>query len=613
MRRLAWCLALALAACDEPPPGGPAEASGAARVAVSPLAVRLLPGDTVRLTAAVEDSAGATLAAAVGWISRTPSVATVDSAGLVRGVLAAGPPAEDTTWIVATAGAVRDSARVIVADQAPAAGAALMGMNLAQITDWSTEWPFVDMMRMARFWIPQRTGANWGEGGPLAFTSDWWISSLEAGQYATTIMLNDVTGRQPLGDYVLLYDGEGDLRVEINNAATVVEQTPGRMVVRLTATTAGVFLNLRGTNPANPLRNIRFLRPGTESTYRTDPFGADFLRVVRPFGVLRFMQWQYTNDNPVTDWALRSTPSFATFAGPWGVPVEVMVALANTAGADPWFCMPHAASNEYVRQFASLVRSQLGAGRRVYVEYSNEIWNGIYPQAAYTTQRGQALGLSTDPFQASLRFYSQRAQEIFAIWRGVFGPDSARVVRVLASQASNAWTAEQVLSWQDAFRTTDAIAIAPYFGGSLSGGDGAQQAAMSESQVLDALQAEIEGPVRTWVRDNARVARAYGVRLVAYEGGQHLVSAYVAPQHEPAVTALFLAVNRNARMYDLYRRYFEVWHEEGGELFLPYYDADVWSRYGSWGALEYIHQDPATSPKYQAIVDAAARFGVRGR
>jgi hypothetical protein len=611
MRRRAWCLALVVAACDEPPPNGPAPLNGVAAVAVSPLAVRLLPGDSVQLTAQVRDSAGAPLAAPVTWTSRRASIATVDSAGMVHALLSAGAPSEDTTWIVATAGSHLDSARVIVADEAPAAGAALMGMNLAQITDWSTEWPFVDMMRMARLWIPQREGAAWGEGGPLALTSDWWISSLETGQYATTIMLNDVTGRQPLGDYVLLYDGEGDLRVEINPAASVVEQSPGRMVVRLTATTGGVFLNLRGTNPANPLRNIRFLRPGTESSYRTDPFGADFLRVVRPFGVLRFMQWQSTNDNPVADWALRSTPAFATFAGPWGVPVEVMVELANTAGADPWFSMPHAATDEYVRQFASLVRTQLSAGRRVYVEYSNEVWNGIYPQAAYTTQRGLALGLSADPFQASLRFYSQRAQEIFAIWRTVFGADSARVVRVLASQASNAWTAEQVLSWQDAFRRTDAIAIAPYFGGFLSGGDGAQQAAMSESQVLDALLADIEGPVRGWIADNARVARTYGVRLVAYEGGQHLVSAYVQPQYEPAVTRLFHAVNRHPRMYDLYQRYFDLWHEEGGELFLPYYDADVWSRYGSWGALEYVHQDPATAPKYQAIVDAAARFGRR--
>src|SRR2546423_14911786 len=64
---------------------------------------------------------------------------------------------------------------------------------------------------------------------------------------------------------------------------------------------------------------------------------------------------------------------------------------------------------------------------------------------------------------------------------------------------------------------------------------------------------------------------------------------------------------------DLYRRYFEIWYEAGGDLFLPFVAAGSWGKYGSWGALEYVHQDPATSPKYQALLEAAARFGRKRR
>jgi hypothetical protein len=483
-----------------------------------------------------------------------------------------------------------------------------MGMNLTMVNDWSTEWPFADVFKSSRYWISQRDGAAWGEGGALATDAEHWITRLDPGQYATTIVLNDVSGHQPGGEYTLLYDGDGEIRFDLNPNVTVVSQSAGRMVVRVTTSTAGVFMSVRRTSATNPIRNIRFVRPGMEATIAASQFTPDFLRVVRPFGVIRFMQWQWTNDRPVSRWANRAMPSFATYSGPWGVPVETMVALANETGADPWFCIPHDADDEYVRAFATLVRSRLASNRRVYVEYSNEVWNGIYPQHNYVRQQGTARSLSNDSFQAGLRFYSQRALEIFAIWRQAFGADSARVVRVLASQAANSWTAEQVLSWRDAHRSTDALAIAPYFGGYLSGGDPAQRAAMSESQVLDALSADIEGPVRQWIEANAGVARTFGVRLVAYEGGQHLESSAVPASHEAAITGLFQRANRHQRMGDLYRRYFELWYGAGGGLFVAYEDASVWSRYGSWGALEYIHQDPATSPKYSAILAAAHRY-----
>lgn len=613
--RISACVALiaACAACEDVVPPEALRELGS--ITLSTPQVRLLPSDTVRLTVDARDTGGnpvAVAAIALIWTSLDTGLAVVTN-GLVRARPLAEGVAEDTTWVrvqgTGSRGSPRaDSARIVVARAARPQDALRMGMNLTMVNDWSTEWPFVDVFRSSRYWISQREGAGWGQGGPLATDANHWITSLQPGQYATTIMLNDVSGHQPGGDYVLLYDGNGEIRFEHNANVSVVVQEPGRMVVRVVPSTAGVFLSIRRTDPSDPIRNIRFIRPGMESTARVSQFTADFLRVIRPFGTLRFMQWQWTNDRPISQWANRGTRQFATFSGPWGVPQEVMVELANEIGADPWFCMPHDATDDYVRQFATLVRDQLQPRQRVYVEYSNEVWNGIFPQTAYVRQRGQALGLSGDVFQASLRFYSQRAVEIFAIWREVFGADSARVARVLASQASNSWVSEQVLSWRDAHRSTDALAIAPYFGGYLSGGDGSRVAAMSESQVLDALSADIEGPVRGWIEANARVAQSYGVRLIAYEGGQHLETSALPSSTEPIVTRLFHAVNRHPRMGDLYRRYFELWYQAGGDLFVAYEDASAWSRFGAWGALEYIHQDPATSPKYTALLEAAVRF-----
>jgi hypothetical protein len=595
-----------LAACSDPTALD--SEPRAAAVSISPATVRLLPGDSAQLNADVRDSSGAALPASrISWTSRNTAVALVSPAGLVRAGTLAASVTEASVWIVASVGSIQDSARVVVA-AAASAGAPRMGINLDMVNDWSTEWPFTDLSRASRRWIPQRVGAPWGQGGTLALTADNYVASLEPGQFATTIVFTDPEGHQPGGEYVLLYQGSGELRFDANPGVTVLTSSPGRISVRLAPATPA-FISLRSTDPSNPIRNISFVGAANEATFRTRPFNEDFLDVIRPFGVIRFMNWQATNYEPPFEWSRRSLPSYATWAGPWGVPVETMVALANEVGADAWFNIPHNATDDYVRQFATMVRDQLSSPHRVYVEYSNELWNGIFPQSRYAGDRGMALGLSADRFQAALRFQSQRSLEIFAIWRAVFGADSARVLSVLASQAGNAWTAEQLLDWRSAREHTDALAIAPYFGGRFGGRDGSAEAGMSETALLDALAQEIETTTRGMFESNARVAAAYGVKLTAYEGGQHLVSADVLPQYQDAVTMLFTGVNRHPRMGELYRRYLELWYESGGDLFDAFVAVASWGRYGSWGALEYVHQDPATSPKYQALLEAVSRFG----
>ncbi len=111
---------------------------------------------------------------------------------------------------------------------------AALGANLMAISDWTREWPFVDIFKLARPWISQQSGASWGEGGPLNLTPEGWVASLQPGQYAETIIfdnaLDDSVAHFPSGNYTILYDGSGTLEFDLNTA-TIVSQTPGRMVV----------------------------------------------------------------------------------------------------------------------------------------------------------------------------------------------------------------------------------------------------------------------------------------------------------------------------------------------------------------------------------------------
>ncbi|MBN1421717.1 MAG: hypothetical protein JXP34_23285, partial [Planctomycetes bacterium] len=247
-----------------------------------------------------------------------------------------------------------------------------LGMNLSGPADWNTELPFVDVFRLSRPWVSQREGAPWGQGPALAVDERGWVKKLEPDCWAETPICTIDGGHYPRGRYTILYEGTGE--IDVWNAAKVVSRAPGRIEVDIDPSKGGFHLKLLATDPADPVRAIRVIMPGFEGTVREEPFHPAFLARWRGMACLRFMDWMETNGSKIRTWADRSVPEDATFSAK-GVPIEVMVDLANRLGADPWFCMPHLADDDFVRRFAGLVKERLDPRLRIYVEYSNEVWN----------------------------------------------------------------------------------------------------------------------------------------------------------------------------------------------------------------------------------------------
>ena len=312
---------------------------------------------------------------------------------------------------------------------------------------------------MSRPWISHREGADWGQGPPLATDEHGWITRLEPGCSAETFVCSIGGGHYPGGDYTVLYDGEGTLECAMA-AVEVVSRSPGRLVVRVEPARGRDPVRLLATDPDDHVRNIRVLMPGFEETYRENPWHPCFLDRWRGVACLRFMDLMMTNGSDQGSWSDRPTVADATFAEK-GVPVELLVDLANRLDADPWFCMPHRANDDYVTNFARLVRDGLRPGLRAWVEYSNEVWNGGFAQHRYAAERGRALGLGDEPWQAACRYTAERSLAIFDLWERAFG-GRERIVRVLAAQAANPEVARQILGFRDAGRHADALAIAPY-------------------------------------------------------------------------------------------------------------------------------------------------------
>jgi hypothetical protein len=381
------------------------------------------------------------------------------------------------------------------------------------------------------------------------------------------------------------------------------------LLVRVDPAKGTIFFRLTATDPNNHVRNIRVIAPGFAGTYRDNPWHPAFLQRWRGVACLRFMDFMLTNNSTISSWSGRPRPEDATFSEK-GVPLELMIDLANRLHADAWFCMPHAADDDYVRNFARMVKERLDPKLRAYVEYSNEVWNGGFKQQAYAAEQGKKLGFSNLTWQAALRYTAHRSMQIFRIWEEVFG-GRQRFVRVLPSQAANLGVSEQVASFETAYRHADVLAIAPYLTFNITSKgppSAAEVAGWSVDQVIGHLEKRSLPQSVKWIQDSKKVADRFGLKLVAYEGGQHMVGIGDA-QNNPALTKLLIEANASPRLGEVYRRYLEAWQKSGGGLFCHFSSVETWSKYGSWGLLQYADDDPAASPKFKAVMRWANSLG----
>ena len=503
-----------------------------------------------------------------------------------------------------------------------------LGTNTNEIREDDSSVPFVDLFKIS---LPFREASPLTKGD-VQYDAYGWVSRLGADAQAGTRFLSKLPANTiPQGYYTVLYDGEGKL--EYGNDARLVEHTAGRDVIMIEAGAdkeLNATLLIKATNPANYLRNIRILPQGGicasnpfqrvqgagqcragdfwpfEREYSRIIFNPDYLTYMRDFRVIRFMNMSGITRNPMYAWEDRASIDQATWGGAEGIrgaPMEVMVELANRLHADPWFSLPHAASDDFVRRFADYVRVNLDPTLKVYVEYTNEAWNGIFTQHAYVKQQGVRLGLDPDPNQAAYKYYSQRSVEVFNIWEGVFGGNN-RLVRVLSGLVGSTPMTKTILSYRDAYRSADAYAVAPYVYGDTN--------ALRQARTVDDIFRIMEDPRYPHslpnellsIRKQAEMTKGFGLDLLAYEGGQHLVDWNTRSDND-RLNQLFYQANRDGRMGNIYAKLLKGWQEEGGKLFVHYTSPRTYRKYGSFGTKEYITQPNSQAPKYRAMLSFA--------
>jgi hypothetical protein len=428
------------------------------------------------------------------------------------------------------------------------------------------------------------------------------------------------------GQYVVLYDGQGTLTY--GGDAALVSSAAGRDVINVATPTGGggIMLNITSTDPnhtGNYIRNIRVVYAAEESLLAAgNVFRPGFLSLLQNYRALRFMQWLNidADGGKLTTWASRPQLTDAGWGSANGVPLEAAVQLCNATGADCWLTVPHQANNDYITQMATMVHAALGTSQKVYVEFSNEVWNGAYAQFAYAEAQGQAMWPSANvtAFTYNRNWYGMRVAQMCDIWKSVWGSDFSRVHCVLAAQAPNTATATVSLQcplWTgsgnapcSSHNITD-VGISVYFAlfqapvswTTLS--DGGLDNIFTEINQGGLISGDYPGgslkATASWEAAYQAALTPYKLGLVAYEGGQSLVS------NNAALINLYTKANRDPRMATAYTTALSNWKTNGGALYNVFADIYAPGAYGEWGALESFLDtvSPLASapPKWQAL------------
>ncbi|HVX83468.1 MAG TPA: carbohydrate-binding protein [Phycisphaerae bacterium] len=490
-----------------------------------------------------------------------------------------------------------------------------MGVNLEYVLDYARSEMFVDCIKSARAFGSAK--APWDEKAPV--DKDGWPTG-DAG----TVVMADVP--VPPGAY--LFTCTGHCRLGVLSAGTSVQ---GQGYDRASNTTTGIinvgqnanqlFINFTGTQGAagGGVKNIRLYRPGYRpaggvGAPKEEIFTKEFLHAIEPFQALRLMDFTRTNTNDAVEWADRTKPTDALQSGKRGAAWEYGIALGNTAKKDLWINVPVKASDDYVRQLAKLLKEKLDPDRVVYVEYSNEVWNSLFPQfganfdaaKAEVAREGDSSLLSdhgkdNNPYYWAWKRVAQRLIQIEQIFKEVWGAEAinTRIRPVLASQSANAFMLQMQMdfiakNYGHPAGLIYGVAGAPYLGLS-------QKFSNDDSLTVDQIFKEGVPDQMKWVKEVTTnyqvIARYYRVHNLCYEGGMGI-------EGEHSVDAK-IAANRDPRIGGAIKNYFDQWYGLGGDLFMYFNLAGPYGKYGNWGLTEDIRKATAKTQAVDEVIAGA--------
>ncbi len=462
-----------------------------------------------------------------------------------------------------------------------------LGANLPAVSDYSATPVYVDLMHQARtFGSAEKP---WDALKPDQLGRDGWPT----GNFGLFLMTGMKNVSDIGGTYKMSFEGQATVEpaasdAQLSNQNYEAARNLTTLDITLKQGTDQLALAFTEVAPGG-VKNVKIIRPGYDPAH-PPLFTTEFLHHISRFRTLRLMDWTRTNDSLVKTWNGRASVNTPTLPDA-GVPWEHIIELANVTGKDLWVNIPALADDDYVLNLARLFKATLNPSSKIYVEYSNEVWNSQFQQFRQNHDAALAYALEhpktgitfdgeTNEWELTFRRVAQRGKDISDIFRQVYGDDAMmrKILPVLAGQVVRPALLRMGLDYlRKAYGPPSkyfyALAGAPYFNmGKLQ-----QLEGLTPDAVLKAFEQSVDAIAEVnYFEDNMALAYGNGLRFIAYEGGSDTFG--------PGSIDAKREASMDARLEPICRKYMQRWYEQGGELFMWFTaGAGQWtSPYGSW-------------------------------
>ena len=376
-------------------------------------------------------------------------------------------------------------------------------------------------------------------------------------------------------------------------------------------------LKLQGTG----MSNMKLLRPNYTSD--ANVFTNDFTKALKAFSGMRFMDTQATNNSTISGWTDRPMPSDFSYAAK-GISYEDAIKLGAITAKDVYLHIPHMADDDFIARFATLAKKLVPTSMKCYVEYSNEIWNGIFTQADYNINKAIEESKTDTSLQITKtivnRYYQgwcRTAKMAVKISKALDYPNDSRFRPVLATQLGNTSVGKTGLEYINRVYGAPSkfifgLAGAPYFGNIDTFMDrddikldefftkyaitfshnGNKETLQGDNFLLDRANGAID-----YCADHFALAKTWNVVPMSYEGGLDM------GQFDASVDVKTKAQD-DPRMGDVHKAYYTKWFAQNGGQFFHYKLDCNYSKWGYWGLTDNITE--TDTPKMKAAADVSA-------
>ena len=470
-----------------------------------------------------------------------------------------------------------------------------LGINLEWAEDWSKVEIFNDMALQCRV--------------PGNLTTSTWANTIEPLKDAEGNIIEDFyfvmyAGRNPEPEHThfdvyfkcdgnnptMTYDFYPNSWDEVNGVSRLLsltkDETTGVWKARYFLRKGVEQIILSFHDLGGKCSDIHIYRDGNDISLIYNP---DYIEITKGYSCYRFMELTKCNNSTQVTWNDRTKPNEIA-QGNKGIAWELVAEFCNQQKGDAWINIPHKADDNYIRQLAILMKEKLKYNQNVYVEYSNELWNGMFQQTSWLNSLVWNIDDSGDKkysYDGNMYIWAQRknadrCRDIALIWKEVWGQaqmnNRVRVViggwgavlnhsRTHMDFLTKEYPDEPVSSY------IYGIASGSYYGET----NDLCTASTSEEDIFLAIRDDIAKDEIRYNYDSFKtLADNYGVKHLIYESGIDIsLSNYIAKAPEDVKDIRRLHFHNNPELGNCVT---EILDGYPGELFMWYKASvnDMW-------------------------------------